>query len=140
MVKTFTVAADKDALRFDVAENGWTRLTLVGQSEVYLGADIFDRVFSRLIGYLKNEDVLGRPSAGKIEGHSVYCLLLLSEAHHALYVTAPGAESQLFWQNADADPMFIAGVMRPSSAQRQQWIETLSGALEEAKRPALALA
>ena len=83
MVKTFTLTADKDALRFDIAENGWTRLTLVGQSEVYLGADIFDRVFSRLIGYLTNKDVLGRASAGQIEGHPIYCLLLLSEAHRA---------------------------------------------------------
>ena len=140
MVKTFTLLADKDALRFDIAENGWTKLTLVGQSEVYLGADIFDRVFSHLIGYLKNDDVLGRPSAGKIKGHSIYCLLLLSEMHHALYVTEPGEESQLFWQNANAEPPFIAGVMRLSPEQRQQWIEALSGVLGEARQSSLALA
>ena len=137
MVKTFTLFADKDALRFDVAENGWTKLTLVGQEEVYLGADVGDRVCSRLIGYLTDEDVLGRASAGKIEGHSVHCLLLLSEAHHALYVTGPGSETLLFWQNAHTSPVSIAGVMRLSPAQRQQWVQALNNALKEAEESSL---
>ena|GEM_PF-6833912 len=32
MVKTFTLFADKDTLRLDVAENGWAKLTLMGQN------------------------------------------------------------------------------------------------------------
>ena len=140
MVKTYMLFADKDALRVEVAENGWAKLTLVGQNEVYLGADVIERVCSRLIGYLTNDDVLGRASAGKIDGHSVYCLLLLSEAHHALYVTGPNTETLLFWQNANSEPVFIAGVMRLSPAQSQQWVQTLSKALEEAARPELVAA
>ena len=30
VVKTFTLFADKDTLRLDVAENGWAKLTLMG--------------------------------------------------------------------------------------------------------------
>ena len=140
MVKTFTLFADKDALRLDVAENGWAKLTLLGQNEVYLGADVIDRVCSRLVGYLTNEDVLGRASAGEIDGHSVYCLLLLSEAHHALYVTGPGSESLLFWQNARTSPVSIVGIMRLLPAQRQDWIQTLSRVMEDAKKPSLVAA
>ena len=140
MVKTFMLFADKDALRVEIAENGWAKLTLVGQNEVYLGADIIDRVCTRLIGYLENDDLLGRASAGKIDGHSVYCLLLLSEAHHALYVTGPGPENLLFWQDARTSPVSIAAVMRLSPAQSQQWVQTLGNALREVEQPSLVAA
>ena len=139
MVKTCNLIAETNSLRIEVNEDGWARLTLVGEECVYLGADSVEVVASRLMNYLEDGDVLGRGYGGEMDGFAVACLLLLSEAHHALYVADSGSDRLLFWQNAHSAPVFLAGVMRLSLSQRRQWTQALAKVLEEAGVPALAV-
>ena len=138
MVKTLTLFADENSLRIDIAENGWAKLTLVGDKEAYLGADAIEVVALRLMNYLKNGDVLGRASAGEMNGLPVTCLLLLSEAHHALYVASSGSDRLLFWQDARTAPVSLAGIMRLTPPQGRHWVQALDEALRSELTPALA--
>ncbi len=138
MVKTFTLTAQENSLRIEVEETGWAKLTLMGDAQTYLGADDIEIVASRLRNYLENGDVRGRAYQGEMNGLPVACLLLLNEAHHALYVAESGSERILFWQNAHTGPVFLSGVMSLSPFHSRQWTQTLAQILEEAKMPLLA--
>lgn len=137
MVNILSLAAQENSLHIEANENGWARLTLIGEEHIYLGADSIEVIASRLLNYLRSGDVLGRASAGEMNGYRVACLLLLSEAHHALYVASSGSDRLLFWQNAHSSPVFLAGVMRLSASQRRQWTQSLIGSLGEANVPQL---
>ena len=68
-----------------VSDNGWCRCYLEAGEWIFLGADDIQHIASRLLGVLSDDDELV-PAAGQLEGYDVRCALLLSEAHHALYI------------------------------------------------------
>lgn len=129
--------AESFSLVIEKESNGWAKCYLLGNERTYLGADDFTVVVSRLHEALNRNTAFDGPAAGKIEGLPVAWRLSLFEAHHALYVADDGADRVLFWQNAHGPTLFIVGVMRLSPSQSQQWVQTLSKALEEAARPEL---
>ncbi len=140
MMNILSLPADSSSLVIENSDNGWAKCYLVADERTYLGADDFSIITSRLLKALEQRGVPAAKAAGEIKGTPVAWVLSLAEVHHVLYVAQDGSDRVLFWQNADADPLFIAGVMRLSPAICQQWVETLSRVLEEAKQPALALA
>ncbi len=109
-----------------VGDNGWCRCYLHSDERIFLGADIIEHIASRLLGAL-GEDLELAPSSGQIDGKDVRCALLLSEAHHALYVAIEGQNRVLLWQNANATPMLIVGVIKLSPEQRQRWVAQIKG-------------
>lgn len=140
MVSTISLSADGSSLVVETSDNGWAKCYLVADERTYLGADDIVSVLTRLRNAVDTQKSLDFKNGWKLEGLPVAWCLSLMEVHHVLYVADDGLGCVLFWQNARTSPVSIAGVMRLSSAQRQQWVQTLSEVLEEAKRPSLALA
>lgn len=140
MVNTLSLSADSSSLVIETSANGWAKCYLVAEERIYLGADDIVTVLTRLRDAVDTQKPLDCPDGWILEGLPVAWRLSLAEVHHVLYVADDGLDRVLFWQNADADPVFIAGVMRLSPAIRQQWVQALSKVLEEVKQPSLALA
>jgi len=140
VMNTLSLSADSSSLVIETSDNGWAKCYLVAEERIYLGADDFSIITSRLSKALEQRGVPAAKVAGEIEGTPVAWILSLAEAHHVLYTGASGSGCLLFWQDARTSPVSIAGVMCLSSVMRQQWVETLGRVLEEAKQPFLALA
>ncbi len=138
MVDTLSLPAESNSLVIETNADGWAKCFLIERERIYLGADDFSIIATRLREGLRSRDVLAGGVAGELQGLPVAWLLSLAEAHHALYVAESGSERLLFWQNAHQSPVFLAGVMRLSPEQRVQWQEALTAVLEPAKMPVLA--
>jgi len=140
VVNTIKLPAENNSLSIAIDENDWAELTLTGarQEHVYLGADTWQIIGRKLLDYLRTGDVSGRAYDSRIDGYPATCLLLLSEAHHALYVASSGSDRLLFWQDAGQPELPIVGVMRLSPGQCAQWQESLAASLTPTKTLALA--
>jgi hypothetical protein len=103
-----------------VNDTGWTSCSLLTSQRIYLGADTLPYVTAGLLKAVSDNLGEALPS-GEIAGYNVRYLFILAEAHHALYVADEGDDRLLFWQNAHQAPVTLAGIIRLSPAQRQQW-------------------
>jgi len=119
---TLTLQGSGGTLSLEVvSDNGWCRCYLEAGEQTSLGAEDIQHIASRLLGALGEDDELA-PVVGQLEGYNVRCALLLSEAHHALYVATEGQNRVLLWQNAAGTPMVTVGVIRLSPEQRHRWL------------------
>ena len=135
-----TLSAGSSSLVIETERNGWARCFLLDGRRIYLGADSIGIVLTRLRDAVDVTKPLDCPDGRRLEGLPVSWRLSLAAAHHVLYVGDDRADRVLFWQNTLTSPVSIAGVMRLSPAQSQQWVKTLNKALEEAARPELVAA
>ncbi len=141
MVDKLILPAENNSLVIEVDAEGWAQCYLAGyagQERVFLGADDFSVIVTRLNAGLSEHNILDERGAGSIEGHRVAWLLSLAEAHHTLYIALCGSDRLLFWQDASRSPVSIVGTMRLSSAQCIQWQQSLMAVLEPSKTLALA--
>ena len=129
--QTLVLQAGSLSLVIENEGNGWARCYLLGDERIYLGADDFTIVVTRLHEALNRDTAFDGTAAGEIEGLPVVWRLSLFEAHHALYVADDGTDRVLFWQNAHGPALFIAGVMRLTPSQQQQWVQMLAKALKQ---------
>lgn len=136
-IQSLTLSAGGNSLVIETESNGWARCFLAEDRWTYLGADSIAIVLTRLRDAVDVTKPLDCPAGWELEGLPVAWRLSLAEVHHVLYVGEDRADRVLFWQNARTSPVSIAGVMRLSPVQSQQWIETLDNALREAKQPSL---
>ena len=135
-----TLSTGSSSLVIETESNGWARCFLVEDKRIYLGADSIEIVLARLRDAVDAMKPLDCSAGWKLEGLPVAWRLSLAEVHHVLYVGEDEADRVLFWQNAHTSPVSIAGIMRLSPAQCQQWVQVLSHALKEAEEPSLVAA
>ncbi len=140
LTQPITLSAGNSSLVIETDSSGWARCFLVEEKRTYLGADSIEIVLTRLRDAVDTRKPLDCPDGWELEGLPVAWRLSLAEVHHVLYVGEDEADRVLFWQNARTSPVSIAGVMRLSPAQHQQWVQALSEALTEAQRPSLVAA
>ena len=141
MVDELVLTAEDNSLVIEVDAEGWARCYLVGyagQERLFLGADDFSVIVTRLKEGIAKRNIFDERNAGSIEGHLVAWLLSLAEAHHGLYIALSGSDSLLFWQDASRSPVAIVGVMRLSPERCAQWQESLAASLAPARTLALA--
>ncbi|MGI4790017.1 MAG: hypothetical protein ACRYFS_14345 [Janthinobacterium lividum] len=99
-IQSLILSAGSNSLLIETSRDGWAKCFLIGDERIYLGADVFTIVLSRLRDALSSSHAFDGPSAGEIEGLPVVWRLSLAEAHHVLYVGDDGSDRVLFWQNA----------------------------------------
>lgn len=137
---TLKLPDEDNSLVIETNTEAWARCYLVQpfeQERIYLGADVFPIVATRLHDGLNQWDALNKAVDGELQGHYVMWLLSLCEVHHVLYAAQSGPDRLLFWQNADVSFLLTSGVMRLSPERCVQWQEVLSAALDTDKMPGL---
>jgi hypothetical protein len=91
-----------------------------------LGAESLEYISKQLLPALSIPwEELEQPVAGEINGYSVKWVLTLSEEHSTLYLSIDGNTRLLYWQDKDANLIFIIYL---SAEQATQWKGQLEGA------------
>lgn len=134
------LSAGSSSLEIETDGNGWARCFLVEDKRNYLGADSIGIVLTRLRDAVDMTKPINCPDGWELDGLPVAWRLSLAEVHHVLYVADDRMDRVLFWQNARTSPVSIAGIMRLSPAQSQQWVQTLGNALREVEQTSLVAA
>lgn len=135
--QTLALPAETNSLVIEANRNSWAKCYLVGTERIYLGADDFSTLLSRLRDTLTIQNTPLSPIDGEIEGFPVVWRLSLAEAYHVLYLAVSGEDLLLFWENAHQSPVKIAGVMRLTPKHQQQWTRMINVVMDSCREMAV---
>ena len=118
--------ADRGSLRLRSDDRGWCRVVVQLGGPIMLGADSYSVIKNRLLSTLRN--AASSEPVGTLCGSPVVWVLGLSEPHSFIYAARSNDNLRLFFQDRDNR---VVGTLDLTQADRQRWIEELTGVGDE---------
>jgi hypothetical protein len=121
MSLTMHLHGSPGSLQIDIADNGWAQCTLMGDQDIYLGADVISIVADRILRGLKGIRPTPQRQTMGILGYQAFSAMLLAEAHHCLWVANESDATYLIWQNANHAETPFVGTIRLTNEDAARW-------------------